>query len=144
MTRNEAISLADSQGIDLVQLSTNKGQAVCKLMDYKKYLYDQKKREHQNSSKNKQELKEVRMNDGTAENDLKTKAKTVSRILHEGDKVKVMVTYKGRMIRLAEERGIDKLNAFETLVEEPHIIDAKPKIEGNRVYMILSPKSNTK
>lgn len=138
---NDALDMAYEAGLDLVQLNNSTERAVCKILDYKKFLYEQKKKEHQNASKNKQELKEVRLNDGTADNDLKVKANTISRILREGDKVKVTVVYKGRMIRLAGERGVIKLNTLEPLVTEPHNIDSAPKLEGNRVYMILSPKS---
>lgn len=141
MDINAALSMADTEGLDLVQMSENNGTAVCKLMNYSKFLYDQKKKEKANN-KGKQELKEVRMNDGTAENDLRIKAKTVSRLLKEGDKVKVSIIYKGRMIRLADQRGQERLIKFETMVEEPHNIDLKPKLDGNRVCMVLSPKTS--
>ena len=141
MSLKQALTMAEELNMDLVQLSNNRDVSTCKILDYNKYIYEQKKKERHNNSKNKQELKEVRINDGTADNDLKTKAKTVDRILHEGDKVKIVVTYKGRMIKLADTRGKAKLTEFEPLVIEPHNIDMAPKLEGNRVYMILSPKT---
>lgn len=134
----QALSKADEQGLDLVQLSLSDGIPVCKIMNYSKYVYDQKKRDKRNT-KDKQELKEVRMNDGIAENDIKIKAKTVDRILDEGDKVKVAIVYKGRLQTFIT-RGLDKLTKFDTYITHPHTVDMKPKIEGNRVIMVVSPK----
>lgn len=134
----EALNMANEQGMDLVQLSTNNGIAVCKIINYSKFLYEQKKRGKMNN-KDKQELKEVRIGDGTAENDIKVKAKTADRLLKEGDKVKVTITYKGRMIMFIK-RGLDKLSEFDGFITYPHTIDVKPKIDGNRAIMILSPK----
>lgn len=135
----EAMGMAQESGLDLVQVGGNQERAVCKVMDYNKFLYEQHKREKKNRSKNKQELKEVRLSDGTAENDLKVKAKNISRILKEGDKVQIVITYKGRMVSFIS-RGLDKLKDIEKLIEQAHIVDKAPKIEGNRVYMVLSPK----
>lgn len=129
--------MALEQDLDLVQLSKNGDTAICKIMSYSKYLYDQKKKE-KHSNKTKQELKEVRLSDSIAENDIKVKAKTVCRILNEGDKVKVTITYKGRLVSFIG-RGIDKLKEFEKLIDVDYTMDRQPKIEGNRVYMILSP-----
>lgn len=133
-----ALGMANEQELDLVQMSTNGDIAICKIMNYSKYLYDQKKKEKQHT-KPKQELKEVRISDGIADNDLKTKANNVCRILDEGDKVKVTITYKGRAMSFIN-RGVDKLNNFEKMIEFSHTVDRQPKIEGNRVYMVLSPK----
>lgn len=138
VTLEEALNMAEQQELDLVQMSSNGSLAVCKIMDYKKYEYEQKKKERKNT-KVKQELKEVRFNDGIADNDLRIKAKTANRIIEEGDKVKVTIIYKGRLISFIN-RGIAKLNNFETLVEPNHTVDVPPRIEGNRVYMIISPK----
>ncbi len=138
-TIEKAIESARKQELDLVQLSEKDGVAVCKLMDYKKYQFDQKKKEKRNN-KDKQELKEVRIGDATAENDLKVKVKTADRILSEGDKVKVTITYKGRMQTFIT-RGIEKLVNFEKFMQQPHNVDLKPKIDGNRVIMVVSPKN---
>ncbi len=136
----EALDMAQENNVDLVQMGTNGNVAVCKLIDYSKFCYEQKKREKTlKKNSNKQELKEIRFNDAIAANDLSIKAKSAGRILSEGDKVKVTITYKGRMVAFIK-RGIDKLNEFESLIEVNHTIDKEPKIEGNRVYMILSPK----
>lgn len=142
MSINEALDMADERGVDLVQVGQNGSKAVCKLIDYKKFVYDQKKRE-KNNNKAKQELKEIRFGPAISDNDLEIKAKSASRILSEGDKVKVSITYKGRMISFID-KGVDKLNEFSTFIEGNFNIDKEPKIEGNRVYMILSPKTSKK
>lgn len=134
----DALRAAQDDGMDLVQVSTADDMPVCKVMNYSKYLYDQKKRDKHNN-KDRQELKEVRMNDGIAENDLKIKAKTVDRILGEGDKVKVSIVYKGRLQTFIT-RGLDKLTKFETFITHLHTVDMQPKIEGNRVIMVVSPR----
>ena len=138
ISTEDALQKANEQKLDLVQLSMSDGIPVCKIMNYSKYLYDQKKREKHNN-KDRQDLKEVRMNDGTAENDLKVKAKTVDRILGEGDKVKISIVYKGRLQTFIT-RGLDKLTDFETYITHSHTVDVKPKIDGNRVIMVVSPK----
>lgn len=139
MSTDEAISIARSDEMDLVQVSSKGNIAICKIMDYNKFLYEQKKKEKSNN-KVKQETKEIRLSDTIAENDIKTKAKNVSRMLHDGDKVRVVIIYKGRQISFIR-RGIEKLNNFDTYIEAAHSIDREPRIEGNRVFMVLAPKN---
>lgn len=110
---------------------------VCKVMDYQKYIYNQKKHAKQAKSA-KVELKEVKFNPNIADYDMEIKARTASRILSEGDKVKVTITYKGRTIQFIKS-GLEKLEKFNGLVECKHIVDKKPTIDGNRAYMIISP-----
>lgn len=138
MTLSQAQEIADEQGLDLVQLSTDGDVAVCKLMNYDKFLYEQKKKDKLNK-KCRQELKEVRFSDVIAENDARVKAKTVERLLNEGDKVKLTIIYKGRLMKFIS-RGLDKVAEFEKMVNVEHTVDKQPAIEGNRVYMIISPK----
>lgn len=138
MSMSEALSRARNEELDLVQVSSKDNVPICKLMDYKKFMYAQRKREKSNA-KSKQELKEIRLSDVIADNDLKVKAKNVDRILGEGDKVKIVIPYKGRAMAFIS-RGIDKLKTFDTMIESAHSIDREPKIEGNRVYMVVSPR----
>ena len=142
LSLDDALKLAYERDIDLVQVGQNGDKAVCKLIDYKKFVYDQKKRE-KNNNKVKQELKEIRFNPAISNNDLEIKAKSASRILSEGDKVKISITYKGRMISFIS-KGVDRLNEFTALIDGNFNIDREPKIEGNRVYMIISPKTSKK
>ena len=131
-----ALNLAEEQDMNLVAMNNNE-VPVCRIMDYKKYLYEQQKKSRQ-SKANKIEVKEVRFNPVIADHDLEIKANTASRLLRDGDKVRVVITYKGRMIQHIST-GVSKLNKFNEMVGEKHRIDKQPQIEGNRVYMVMSP-----
>lgn len=123
-------------GMNLICMNENE-VPVCKIMDYQKYIYNQRKRAKQSKSA-RVELKEVKFNPNITDYDMEIKARTASRILGEGDKVKVTITYKGRGIQFIKT-GIEKLEKFDSLVECKHSVDKKPMIEGNRAYMIISP-----
>ena len=133
---SEAFRLADDMGLDLVMVN-NGDVPICKLMDYEKHCYEVKKQAKKQKA-NRSSLKELKIGPGIADNDLRIKAKNASRILGDGDKLKVEITYKGRLIRLISD-GINKLNEFSSMVEYPHTVPNPPKIEGNRVYMVIAP-----
>lgn len=136
MNIDEAFRLADEQGLDVAVVG--KGDIpVCKLLDYEKHIYELKKQAKKQKA-NQSVLKEIRLTPQIAANDLKIKAKTASRILGEGDKLRIEIMYRGRMARLVNE-GAEKLERFESLVEHPHKVANKPKVENNRVYMIIEP-----
>ena len=132
----QALEIAESMDMDLVTMNDEE-IPVCKIMDYQKYVYNQKKHAKQSKS-SKIELKEVKFNPNIADYDMEIKARTASRILGEGDKVKVTITYKGRTIQFIKS-GIEKLEKFNSMVEIKHNVDKNPIIEGNRAYMIISP-----
>ncbi|MBR1453196.1 MAG: translation initiation factor IF-3 [Lachnospiraceae bacterium] len=132
----EALNIADERELNLVAFNENE-VPVCKILDYQKYLYNLEKKARENKKK-KQELKEVKFNPFIADHDLEIKAKTADRLMGEGDKVKITITYKGRSMSQIKD-GIDILNKFDTLVTIKHKIDKVPAIDGNRVCMILSP-----
>ena len=137
MNVDDALKIADEADMDLVVVNPNSETPICKIMNYSKYLYEQQKKQKQ-ISKGKTEIKEVKFGPTIADHDLEIKAKTASRILNEGDKVKVSITYKGRMMMYISS-GVEKLINLEKLISEPHKVDKEPKIEGNRVYMVVSP-----
>lgn len=132
----DALDIAAEQDMNLVTMNDAE-IPVCRIMDYSKFLYNKQKQIKKNL-KGRTELKEVRFNPVIADNDLRVKAKTASRILSEGDKVKITITYKGRMNQNIRG-GLAKLDEFESLVEYPHNVDSRPKIEGNKVHMMISP-----
>ena len=136
MSLDKALELAAKSKNNLVAMN-NDEKPVCKIMNYGKYLYEQQKKAKM-SKASKVELKEVRFNPVIAEHDLEVKAKTASRILSEGDKVKVTVQYRGRMARLVDN-GIELLHSFEAMIDSPHKIDKPAKIEGNRATIVLVP-----
>ena len=131
----QALEIEESMDMDIVTMNDEE-IPVCKIMDYQKYVYNQKKHAKQSKS-SKIELKEVKFNPNIADYDMEIKARTASRILGEGDKVKVTITYKGRTIQFIKS-GIEKLEKFNSMVEIKHNVDKNPIIEGNRAYMIIS------
>jgi len=139
MKLEDALKLAADNGLDLVQVSSNCDNVVCKIMDYNKFIYRQKKIE-KNNRKPSQELKEIRIGNYIADHDLKIKAKQVDRILGEGDKVKVTILFKGRTIRFAND-GIPLLHKVLNELTSKYSFDKEPKIEGDKVYMILAPST---
>lgn len=132
-----ALSIADEKELDLVQVGEASGVAICKLMDYSKYIYNKHKAE-KNSSKAKHDLKEIRISPSIADNDIHVKARAVDRMLSDEDKVKLTVIFKGREMAHMSI-GIEKLKQLEKAVTHEHSIVQSQKTEGNRVYMLLAP-----
>ena len=130
----EALKLADENGVDLVAMN-NSDIPTCKLIDYKKYLYNFEKKAKNNKRK-ATELKEIRMTNMIAEHDIGIKAKTASRIISEGDSVKITITFKGRMAKDVKN-GIEMLNKFKSFVSEKYSVTKEPTIDNNKCYMIL-------
>jgi translation initiation factor IF-3 len=131
------MGIASEAGLDLVMVGGDDNVAICKIMDYSKYQYEQHKRERHNN-KNKQELKEIRLSPAIADNDMRVKAKSLERMLKDGDKVKISINYKGREATFVNN-GLNKMNNFINMITCKYNIDKPVKIEGNRVYMVLAP-----
>jgi translation initiation factor IF-3 len=141
MSLNDALDLAEERELDLVCISEKDGLVITKLADYNKLIYERQKREKENKKKarlNSQETKEIQIRDSIAEHDLQVKANNISRILNEGDKVRLVITYKGRSIKLIDE-GADKLLALADKISTPYNIEKQPKKEGNKVAMVVAP-----
>lgn len=136
----EAIKMAEKEGLDLICISPNAEIPVCKIGNYSKYLYEQKKKEKENKKKQKQvEIKEIKIGDSTELNDLKTKAKQIDKFLTIGNKVKLSIRYKGRAIRMIAE-GPEKLQNLMDLLTVEYIIDAPMKTAGNMVFVTIAKK----
>ena len=116
MDTSEALELANEQELDLVVVNDRGDYPFVKIMDYSKYLYEQKKKQKKNIQKNKVEVKEVRISPTIADNDLKDKAKTADRILADGDKLIITIRYPGRMVKIINQ-GEARLNEFSKLIE---------------------------
>lgn len=141
MKLTDAVALAEKTGEDVILLNAKGDKPVVKIGDYNKFLYEKQKKEKENRKKarmNSQETKEIRISDAIAQHDLEIKAKNADRMLGDGDKVMLVIRYKGRSIRFIED-GPSKLAQLENLISTEHKIEKTPKIEGNRVYMILAP-----
>ena len=135
-----AMAIADEQGLDLVEISPNAQPPVCKVIDYQKFLYQQKKREKELKAKSvKMEVKEIRFGPQTDDHDYNFKLKHAQGFIKDGNKVKAYVFFKGRSI-LFKEQGEVLLLRFANDLEEIAKVDSLPKLEGKRMIIMLSPK----
>lgn len=136
----DAIRIAQEEGKDLVEIAPNAVPPVCRIIQYSKFRYELKKREKELKSKqHTMELKEIRFSPNTDEHDFNFKVKHATKFLEEGDKVKATVTFHGRSI-VYKERGEKLLLEFALKLEELAKVEAMPKLEGKRMFMILQPK----
>ena len=137
---NEAMRIADQLELDLVEISPNADPPVCKIVDYQKFLYQQKKREKEQKAKStKVIVKEIRFGPQTDDHDYNFKLKHAIEFLKDGNKVKAYVFFKGRSI-LFKEQGENILNRFASDLEEYGKPDQLPKLEGKRMIVNFSPK----
>ncbi len=140
MSLQEALNLADDQGLDLVEISPNADPPVCKVIDYNKFLYQQKRKQKELKSKQtKIVVKEIRFGPQTDEHDYNFKLKHAQKFLQDGAKVKAYVFFKGRSI-LFKEQGEILLLRFAQDLEEEGKVEQLPKLEGKRMIIMLSPK----
>jgi translation initiation factor IF-3 len=139
-----AMSIAEAQGMDLVEISPNADPPVCRIVDYQKYQYQQKKRLKELKDKSiKTELKEIRFGPNTDEHDYQFKLKHARNFLEAGDKVKAFVFFKGRSILFSQQGEILLLRLANEL-EDVGKIEFMPKLEGKRMTIILVPKPKKK
>ena len=142
MSADEANAMAEEQGLDLVKISPNAVPPVCKIMDYSKFCFDQKKREKE-AKKNQRvvEVKEIRMSPGIDTNDFNTKVKNAQKFLADGNRVKVSVRFRGREMahtNLGEKLLVD----FAEACAENSTMEKNPKLEGRFMGMFLAPKNS--
>ncbi len=137
---NVAMHIADEQNLDLVEISPNAIPPVCKVIDYQKFLYQQKKREKEQKAKSaKIVIKEIRFGPQTDEHDYNFKLKHAQEFLKEGNKVKAYVFFKGRSI-LFKEQGELLLARFANDLEDCGKVEQLPKLEGKRMIVNIAPK----
>ena len=138
----DALNMAREQGVDLVEISPNANPPVCRLIDYSKFLYQQKKRAKEMKAKQvKVEVKEIRFGPQTDEHDYQFKLKHAREFLEEGNKVRAYVFFRGRSI-LFKEQGEVLLARFAKDLEEVGKPDSYPPVlEGKRMILMFSPKA---
>ncbi len=138
------MKLADELDLDLVEISPNADPPVCKIIDYQKFLYQQKKKQKELKSKTaKIIVKEIRFGPNTDDHDYNFKLKHAQKFINDGAKVKAYVFFKGRSI-LYKEQGEILLLRFAQDLEEIGKVEQLPKLEGKRMIMIITPKSAPK
>ncbi|MEI8280498.1 MAG: translation initiation factor IF-3 [Bacteroidota bacterium] len=136
----EALKFAVAQEVDLVEISPNAVPPVCRVIDYKKFLYEKKKKDKEQKAKAKQsEVKEIRFTPNTDDHDFDFKAKHAEKFLIDGNKVKCYVQFKGRAI-MFQERGELLLLKFAERLAEFGALESMPKMEGRRMLAMFSPK----
>ena len=141
MTPDEGRARADEEGYDLVEVAPNANPPVCRIMDYGKYKYEQKKKAAAGKARGKGRaaaLKEVKMRPSTDDHDLAFKLKNARRFLMDGDKVKVTVMFRGREVTIPE-KGLEQLQKMVEQLQDEAKVEYPPKREGRTMFMMLAP-----
>jgi translation initiation factor IF-3 len=137
---SEAIAKAEELELDLVEISSNATPPVCRILDYRKFLYDQKKKQKELKAKQaKVSMKEVRFGPNTDDHDFNFKLNHARKFLEEGNKVKAFVFFRGRTI-VFKERGEILLLKFAQELEDVGLVEQLPKLEGKRMTIMINPK----
>jgi translation initiation factor IF-3 len=141
MSLAEARRIADEQELDLVEISPNADPPVCRVIDYNKFIYEQKKKLKEIKANAKQTvIKEIRFGPNTNEHDFQFKLKHAIGFLEAGEKVRAYVHFKGRAI-VYKEQGEILLLRFAQALEEVGKVEQLPKLEGKRMFLIVGPKA---
>ena len=141
MSINEAMNLAMDKNLDLVLVSSNPSNPVCKLMNYGKYKFEQAKREKESKKKQKTfELKELRVTPNIEEHDFNFKVKNAKKFLADGNKVKITVRFRGRELNYVK-LGEQVLNKFSEELSQEATLEKKPLLEGKNMFIILAPNN---
>lgn len=140
MSTSSALRLAEEQELDLVEISPNAVPPVCKIMDYRKFLYNQKRKQKELKAKqSKVVLKEVRFGPNTDDHDFNFKLAHARKFLEEGNKVKAYVFFRGRTI-VFKDRGEILLLKFAQELSDIGAVEQLPKLEGKRMIIMINPK----
>lgn len=139
MPRDKAIELAEEEGLDLVLVSPNPSNPVCKILDYSKYKFEMNKKAKESKKKQKVvEIKEVRISPNIDKHDLEVKAKNANKFIDAGNKVKVTMRFRGRELNFVEQ-GKEIMTSFRDMIVDAQV-DKEPKMEGKNLIMFLVPK----
>ena len=140
MSRFDALQLAQTAGLDLVEVSPTAEPPVVRVMDFGKFLFEANKKAHSAKRKQKQQqVKEVKFRPGTEEADYQVKVRNLTRFLSEGDKAKVTLRFRGREM-VHQDLGRKLLDRVQTDLAAAAIVEQFPRMEGRQMIMVLSPK----
>ncbi len=135
----DAVKLAEERGLDLIEIAPTAKPPTCKIMDYGRFKYENKKK--QTEARKKQvivQTKEIQLRPRTEEHDLETKSKHAKRFLMDGDKVKVNLRFSGREMA-HQDQGYDLINKFAKMLSDYAILEVPPQKEGRQLYAIIAP-----
>ena len=139
MSKEKALEIAENEGLDLVLVSPNPENPVCKLLDYSKYKFEMNKRAKESKKKQKTiEVKEVRISPNIDKHDLEVKAKNASKFIDAGNKVKVTMRFRGRELNFVDQ-GKNIMSDFKDMIDNAQI-EKEAKMEGKNLIMFLIPK----
>ncbi len=142
MERDNAIELARQESLDLVEVAPNAAPPVCRIMDFGKYLFEQKKKSQAGKTKQRHtQLKEIKFRPGTEVGDYNVKMKNLIKFLEQGDKTKVTLRFRGREMA-HQELGMQLLKRVEGDLVEYGTVEQFPKMEGRQLTMVLAPKKH--
>jgi translation initiation factor IF-3 len=136
---HEALRLVEAQGLDLVEVAPDAQPPVCRMMDYGKYRYEQKKKSHGPKKHSAFEIKEVKMGSRTDPHDVVHKVRNIRQFIEKGQRVKVSVFFRGREIT-HPELGRQMLRGVVDQVQDIAKLDIEPRLEGRSMAMLLTPK----
>jgi len=140
MSIQEALSAAESAGLDLVEVAPNADPPVCRIMDYGKFLFEQNKKAQSARRKQKQtHIKEVKFRPGTDEGDYQVKLRNLIRFLSHGDKTKITLRFRGREMA-HQELGVRLLRRVQKDLEEYGTVEQFPQLEGRQMVMVIAPR----
>jgi len=142
MELSDALTLADQMELDLIEINGGPTPPICKIMDFQKFLYDEKRRQREKEKRdrdNQMELKEMRFGPNTGDHDFEFKKKHIENFLKNGDKVKAYVFFKGREIKFRQQGDILLLKLLDE-IEEYGTPESLPKLEGKRLTVFIKPK----
>ncbi len=140
VSTRQAMSMAEEEDIDLVEISPNAAPPVCKLMDFGKFKYEQSKKRDEAKKKQKQvQIKEIKFRPGTDDGDYNIKMRNIQRFLAEGDKVKITLRFRGREMA-HQQLGAQLLKRVQEDLVEVGAVEQFPKMEGRQMVMMVAPK----
>lgn len=140
LSRDEALSMAEDEGLDLVEIQPNAEPPVCKIMDFGKFKFEMQKKANEAKKKQKQvEIKELKFRPVTDEGDYQIKMRNIRRFLEEGDKVKINIRFRGREMS-HQELGRQMAERIEAELGDDIVIESRPRLEGRQMVMMIAPK----
>jgi translation initiation factor IF-3 len=140
VTRNEALTMAEQAGLDLVEVAPGADPPVCKILDYGKYKYEEQKKKNEARKKQKViEVKEIKLRPGIDQHDYDVKMRSMVSFIGEGDKVKVTMRFRGREM-VHQEIGMKVLDKVRTDLDAVAKVESHPRLEGRQMVMVVAPK----
>lgn len=140
VSTRDALSMAQEAGLDLVEINATSEPPVCKILDFGKHQYEQKKQKAAAKKKQVQtQVKEIKFRPGTEEGDYQVKLRNLIRFLTEGNKAKISLRFRGREMA-HQQLGMELMNRVEKDLEEIGTVEQRPKMEGRQLIMVIAPK----